>query len=286
MRYKFLRFPGGKPKAATLSYDDGVFADQRFSETITKYGLKCTFNVNNDILRADNYQKEQMEEIYLSRGHEVAVHGALHRAEGTMRPIEGIRDVLECRLELEKKLGIIVRGMAYPDTGITYFTNNASYEAVKAYLKSLDIKYARTLAGDNNLFALPSDWHAWMPSAHHKNPKILEYIDEFVSLDLSTKTYAARRQPRLFYMWGHSYEFDNDNNWDLLETICQKLSGNDEIWYATNGEIYDYVEGYNSLSYSADGTIVYNPNLFEIWFDVDGKLYSIKPGETIKIKEN
>jgi len=283
MRYKFLRFPGGKPKAVTLSYDDGVPEDRRFSDTITKYGIKCTFNLNNDELRKNNYQKAEIEEIFLSRGHEVAVHGAMHRAEGTLRPIEGIRDVLDCRLELESKLGIIVRGMAYPDSGITYFTNNADYESVKAYLKSLDIKYSRTLAGDNDLFALPSDWYAWMPTAHHKNPKIMEYAEEFVNLDLSTKTYCARRQPRLFYMWGHSYEFERDNNWNLLDEICEKLSGKDDIWYATNGEIYDYVEAYNSLSYSADGTIIYNPTLFEIWFDVDGKLYSIKPGETLKI---
>ena len=40
MRYKFLRFPGGKPKAVTLSYDDGVPEDRRFSDTITKYGIK------------------------------------------------------------------------------------------------------------------------------------------------------------------------------------------------------------------------------------------------------
>lgn len=85
-------------------------------------------------------------------------------------------------------------------------------------------------------------------------------------------------------MWGHSYEFERDNNWNLLDEICEKLSGKDDIWYATNGEIYDYVEAYNSLSYSADGTIIYNPTLFEIWFDVDGKLYSIKPGETLKIQ--
>lgn len=286
MRYQFLRFPGGKPKAVTLSYDDGPVADRRFSDTITKYGLKCTFNLNSDELRPNNnYQKEKLQEIYISRGHEIAVHGAWHRAEGTLRPIEGIRDVLDCRLELEEKLDMIIRGMAYPDSGITYFTNNANYESVKAYLKSLDIKYARTLGGDNNLFALPEDWYAWMPTAHHKNPKILEYIEEFTELDVSPKVYGARRQPRLFYLWGHSYEFDSDfdNNWELLEQICEKLSGNDEAWYATNGEIYDYVQAYNSLSYSADGTIIYNPTLFEIWFDVDGKLYSIKSGETIRL---
>jgi hypothetical protein len=75
-----------------------------------------------------------------------------------------------------------------------------------------------------------------------------------------------------------------NNNWEHMEEICRKLAFNDEIWYATNIEIYDYVTAYNSLRYSADGHIVYNPTLLKIWFVVDGAPYSIEPGETLKIQ--
>ncbi len=285
MRYRFLRFPEGKPKAVTLSYDDGFIADVRFAETLNKYGIKCTFNLNCVGDYKDRLTADEVRELLLAKGHEIAVHGRHHRAEGTLRPIEAIRDVLDCRLELEKEFGMIIRGMAYPDTGITYFTNDTSYEKVKSYLTELDIAYSRTLGGDNNLFRLPEDWHCWMPTAHHTNPELMEYIDEFLALDLSTKTYIARRAPRLFYLWGHSFEFDNNNNWELLDEICTRLAGNEDIWYATNMEIYNYVQAYNSLIYSADGEMVYNPTLYDIWFDVDGRLYSIKPGETIKITD-
>lgn len=284
MRYKFMRFPGGAAKAVTLSYDDGCAADVRFSDTISKHGLKCTFNLNSIKLR-QKLSDEQIKGLFLDRGHEIAVHGLNHRAEGSMRPIEGIRDVLDCRLELENRFGIIIRGMAYPDTGITVFANGATYESVKNYLTELDIVYSRTLGGDNNSFKLPSDWHAWMPTAHHNNPAIFDMIEEFVNLDLSPAVYCARRAPRLFYMWGHSYEFDSNNNWERLDEICDKLAGHDDIWYATNIEIYNYVTAYNSLVYSADGTIIYNPTLYEIWFDADGKIYKILPGETLKINE-
>ena len=81
-------------------------------------------------------------------------------------------------------------------------------------------------------------------------------------------------------MWGHSYEFRNADNWEHLEEICAKLGGKDDTWYATNMEIHDYVEAYNSLVYSADGRKVYNPTLIRIWVDVDGVLYDIAPGET------
>lgn len=278
-----MRYPGGKAKAVTFSYDDGVHQDKQLVEIFDKYGMKATFNLNCEFRRKEFFTAEELHEYFLSKGHEIAVHGANHRANGNLRPIEGIRDVLECRMELEKKCGTIIRGMAYPDSGITLFGNFGNYAQVKQYLTELDIAYARTLAGDNDLFMLPDDFHAWMPSAHHGNPRLMEYIDKFLSLDISPKAYHARRTPRLLYIWGHSYEFDRNDNWELAEKMCEKLSGNDELWYATNIEIYDYVQAYKSLRYSADGHMVYNPTLITVWMDVDSVLYSIKPGETITI---
>ncbi len=158
-----------------------------------------------------------------------------------------------------------------------------NYADIKQYLIELDIAYARTLGGDNDSFLLPQDFHAWMPTAHHDNPKIMVYIDKFLNLDISEKVYHGTRVPRLLYIWGHSYEFDEKNNWDHIEKICEKIAHNNEIWYATNIEIYDYVQAYKSLRYSADGHKIYNPTLLTIWIDAGSKLYSIQPGETICI---
>lgn len=284
MRYRFLRFPNGRERAVTFSYDDGNRADLKLLEIINKYNMKCTFNLNNDILRANEnvIKDDEVRELVLKNGHEVAVHGEMHRAPGMQRPIDGIKEVLNNRLELEKKYGGIIRGMAYPDSGIRIMQNGASYETIKGYLKNLDIAYSRTLGNDNDEFLLPADWYAWMPTCHHANPKIFEYIDKFLSIDFEN-LYGSNRFPRLFYMWGHSYEFNNADNWDLLEKICQKLGNNDNIWYATNMEIYNYVTAYNSLVYSADEKTIYNPTLYTIWFDIDGKGYKINSGEMLTI---
>jgi len=283
MRSVFMRYPGGKAKAVTFSYDDGVPQDKRLAEIFEKYKMKATFNFNCEALRKENFTKEEIKEYFLSKGHEIAVHGAFHRANGNTRPIEGIRDVLDCRLELEEKCDSIIRGMAYPDSGITLMGAMGNYEMIKQYLTELDIAYSRTLGGDNDLFMLPSDFHAWMPTAHHKNPEIMNYIDKFLNTDISTNAYHARRVSRLMYIWGHSYEFDRDNNWELIEEICSKLSFNDEIWYATNIEICDYVEAYKRLRYSADGHMIQNPTLQTIWLDVDRDLVLVKSGETVRI---
>ena len=285
MQSIFLRYPGGKAKAVTFSYDDNCESDKRLAELFYKYGLKGTFNFNGLSVRYKNpkYTDEEIQDIFLSKGHEIAVHGELHRPSGNLRPIEGIRDVLNCRIELEKRCGRIIRGMAYPDTGIRLMSVHTDYPSIKNYLTELDIVYARTLGGDNDDFLLPNDFHAWMPSAHHDNPKIMEYIDKFLGMDLSPRVYHSMRSPRLLYIWGHSFEFDRKDNWDHIEQICRRLSGNDEIWYATNIEIYDYVEAFKRLVWSADNSIVYNPTLKTVWLDIDGKEYVIKPDETLYI---
>ena len=286
MRYRFLRFPGGLYKAVTLSYDDGCKDDIRFSETICAHRLKCTFNINSGFIAEKegdwHLTREQIKKHLIDTGNEIAVHGKYHLAPGKQPPICGIRDVLECRTELENDFGMIIRGMAYPDSGITRFENGADYADIKHYLKDLGIVYSRTLGGDNDSFALPTDWHAWMPTAHHTNPELFGYIDKFLNEPMSS--YDASQTPGLFYLWGHSFEFENNKNWELLDKICSALSNKPDVWYATNIEIYDYVSAYDSLIFSADGSTVYNPTLLTVWFTEDGKLFSVKSGETLIIK--
>lgn len=289
-RYKFMRFPEGKEKAVTASYDDNLVQDKRLSDIFTKYGIKCTFNLNSAELRGDDgLTKEEVQKYILDRGHEIAVHGHSHRAPGTTRPVEGIREILDLRVELEKRYGIIIRGMAYPDCGVRLLSHDVKYDDVKQYLSHLDIAYSRTTKCKDE-FTLPEDWYNWSPTVHHNHPEIMEYIDRFLDIKLTDMEYYCSGDPRVFYFWGHSYEFDNDNNWDHIENVCEKLSGKDDIWYATNYEIYEYTHAYDSLIYSADGLIVHNPTAIDVWFCVDGfceggKVYSVKAGETINIEE-
>lgn len=281
MHYRFLRYPGGKTKAVTFSYDDGCRQDLRLARILCQYGIKGTFNINSSCLTArDNWHldADEIQTNILDAGHEVAVHGKYHMAPGLARPTDAIRDVLDGRMELEQAFGRIIRGYAYPDTGILAMENGASYENIRRNLQDLGIVYARTLGSDNNSFRLPSDWYAWMPTAHHANPNALSWAKEFVEVDVNAQ-YWANRYPRLYYLWGHSFEFGED--WGSLEALCKVLSGHDSIWYATNVEIYDYVQAWNHLVFSADGSLVHNPTRQTVWFHADGTDYCVQPGQTL-----
>jgi hypothetical protein len=85
------------------------------------------------------------------------------------------------------------------------------------------------------------------------------------------------------YVWGHSFEFDRKNNWELIEDFCKLMSGNEDIWYATNIEIMRYVKALKALEFSAKGDIVYNPTAITVWINVNGKALEVKGGETIRL---
>lgn len=48
-RLLFMRFPEGKAKAFTLSYDDGVDLDERLVALFDRHSLKATFNINSGL---------------------------------------------------------------------------------------------------------------------------------------------------------------------------------------------------------------------------------------------
>lgn len=271
MEYVFLRFPLFKDKAVTLSYDDGVTADKRFVEILNKYNIKCTFNVSTGL--APNEGRIHLDEMVdLYKGHEIAAHGKYHHSLAELSTQEAVCDVIDCKRELEYLTGERIIGMAYA---------SGSYDdTVVNILDMCGIKYCRTTKATYNFF-IPNDWLRLHPTCHHNYDKLFDLVEEFVTC--TQPIYYWARHAKLFYLWGHSYEFDNDNNWDRIEEFCKRVGNRDDIWYATNKEVYDYVEAFKQLEFFANGKKVYNPTSKTIYFDYFEGKYQIKPGETISL---
>lgn len=86
----------------------------------------------------------------------------------------------------------------------------------------------------------------------------------------------------LFYLWGHSYEFDTDNNWDLIEHFCEKTAHNPDVWYATNIEIYDYINSLNRLVIDVGTRTITNYSNIPLWIEIDREILKISPGRSIE----
>lgn len=278
----YIRFPNGLKKAVTLSYDDGVRQDRKLLKILNQYGLKCTFNINSGCFeptaKFDAAEGRMSEEEILAfvkdLPHEIALHGLYHEWDHLLPNNMMADEIIQDRKNLEKLTGKITRGMAYPFGAL----NDRLVEC----LKMCGIVYSRTTAASEN-FNLPEDWLRLNPTCHHSHPRLFELCDAFLNDN--------PKHALMFYLWGHSYEFDRNtetNSWERIEKFAEKMSGHSDIWYATNIEIYNYTEAFNRLLFSMDGSMVYNPNCIDIWFwkfDAchwgEEKDYCVKAGQTL-----
>lgn len=222
----------GKMKAVTFSYDDGIRQDMRLVELFNKYGMKATFNLNSGIqsdvspfinkeIVVHRMNIAGLKELYA--GHEIASHALTHANLVRVSP-ETVYNEVKTDMEiLSARFGQNVTGFAYPF--------GAYNDSVVDILKQCGVSYARTVKSSHN-FELPTDPLRLEATCHHNDPIIMDLIDKFLALKPET--------PQLLYIWGHSYEFDADNNWEHIETILQKLSGRDDIFYGTNREVLFY----------------------------------------------
>lgn len=272
MNRKLMRFPGGMAKAITLSYDDGMEQDEHLIDLLKKYDMKCTFNLVPGYFKKEkvvfpagevyrNVTEKKAIELYNDPHIEVANHGYNHKFYTTLSTAEMAEDVVECRKYLESNFKRVVKGMAYP---YGWYDDTV----VKTY-KMCGLWYSRTVNESHSL-DLPTEFLKWNPTCHHDDELLMEFAKQIVEMD-SKKI----EQPRLLYVWGHTYEFETNDNWSVIQGFMDYVSKKEDIWYATNGEIYEYVQAYNRLEISNDGKIINNPSRIPVWVDIDGKIYKI-----------
>ena len=265
--YLYLRYPGFLSKALTLSYDDGVVADLRLMEILNANGIKCTFNLNSGLFGlGTRLPEDKIIGHYVASAHEIAVHGYKHLALSALQAPALIAEILEDRKNLEALTGAPVTGMAYAYGDFD--------DRVVSLLADCGITYSRTVTS-TRAFSLPTKPLLWDPTCHHNDPRLMELAKRFAE----EKTY--RDEPALFYLWGHSYEFDekHNNNWEVIEEFAAYIGGREDIFYATNGEIMSYISAYNALVFDVDGRSVYNPTATDVYLHINEKDTVAKAGE-------
>ena len=275
-RFDRLLFPGGTAKAFTLSYDDGVNQDKRLIGIFDRYKVKATFNLGYGVLGykpegpfdISKVEKEEVKELY--RNHEVGGHGLYHSDLSSLGDPYMMYEIMEDKKELEGLIGKPLKMFAYP---FGLFN-----DGVKETLKKAGYKGARTVRSTYG-FDLPEDPFELDPTCHHNDERLMELAEHFVK--------GRSLRPEMFYVWGHGYEFDRDDNWEVIENLVSYMDENREgIWFATNGEILSYLEAYHRLEYSVDGSMIFNPTATDVWIGTSfHTVEHLKAGTLTHIKE-
>ena len=228
-------------KFLTFSFDDGTVEDRRLIALFDRYGLRGTFNLNSgkfgvrreivhEGIPVHHYVIEQEEAKTLYQNHEVAAHTVHHPNLVKISREEVIHEVADDCRALEELTGQQILGMAYPGAGLYY-----TQEVADIIRENTQIRYARGCK-NHHTFKLPENLMLWEPTCHQNDSQLLELGRAFVQAD-------ASEEDLLFYVWGHSFEFEKFKSWDLFEHFCEMMAGKPDIEYVTNGEVARYLLG-------------------------------------------
>ena len=274
MNKKLLDFvyPNGARKAVTLRFDDGPSADRKMVEMLNRYHMKATFYlVRSKLDSGYGVRADEVKELY--RGHEVANHTFSHKDPRKHKLSSEFieKDLADGKRAIEELVDTAVSGYAY----VCSTFGDIGADEYKRLLAKTGHRYA-IMGRENHCFEPDvSDRFDVGQSFRFTDGALIQKAEEFCALD--------EKRLSLMLVMAHTYEFDDPKyscDWEKTELFCKTVSDRADIWYATNGEVvgylFDVCEFLNSES-------MQNTTESTLYISVDGKIISLKSGETLKI---
>ena len=230
-------YPGGKKKAFNITYDDGILQDERFVALLNQYGIKGTFNLNSQLMQEEfSWIHPNGMEVkrlspdrakYLYDGHEVASHTLTHPYMRELSDEELYRQLKADKENLERLFGREVKGFAVP---FDYYDDR-----IAACAKLCGFTYARKSEFSGSFTPCADSYH-WKIGIYHIDPALTDFVAKFLN---------TQEELAVCQIIGHSYDLDAENLWGTMELICAAVAGRDDIWFCTNGELVDFLNGYS-----------------------------------------
>lgn len=222
----------------TTSWDDGTVTDLRLAELLEKYGIKGTFYIPKSY--PDNLLPKK-DIAPLGRRFEIGAHSVSHPDLTKISPAQAKREIEESKIYLEDLLGHSVAMFCYP--------RGRYNENIKKMVRNSGFVAARTC--NHGGFSSPVDPYEWHITLHASNGSPLMTVRIWwksrlwkVSALLNWETRAkllfdlALEKGGVYHIWGHSAEFETNNEWNKLDRVLKYISNREGVRYMTNGEVF------------------------------------------------
>jgi len=191
-------------------WDDGAVEDLTLSGILRKHGAKATFNLCSSYLQGFVPQNrnglqfmDKEQALAACQGFKVANHTTKHVSlpHVTMRDCKDA--VIRGRAELQDIFQQDVKGFVYPKAMLDRTAVKVVQQAGHLYGRGLD-SFCQTFTGGSR--------YTVRPHVNVRNGKFWKAYDE------------AKKGTRIFWFYGHSYEYKCTNDWLNLEFLIHKIS--------------------------------------------------------------
>jgi glycosyltransferase involved in cell wall biosynthesis/peptidoglycan/xylan/chitin deacetylase (PgdA/CDA1 family) len=235
----------------TTSWDDGDPLDLRVAELLTKYGLTGTFYVPRSGQRAVMHVSEIRE---LSKTFEIGGHTLEHVAIDRLSEGDARVQLSGSREWIEQLTGKDCRVFCFPGGKFRNKQLRLVREAGYQAARTVELLSTRSPQCVDGLWLIPTTVQVFPhgPSAYAKNalkrfsssvmfrPRVGLIARDWAAL-AKELFFRAIKRGGVFHLWGHSWEIEEQGQWENLEnflmTICR---WREELKGVTNSELCAY----------------------------------------------
>jgi peptidoglycan/xylan/chitin deacetylase (PgdA/CDA1 family) len=227
----------------TTSWDDGHPLDFRIASLLDKYGLKGTFYIPRTNIEHEVMSEQEI--LRLSRNNEIGGH-TLNHSNLSMIDIQFLKsEITGGKLWMDDLLGKHTTSFCYPKGLYSSVAKHVVKESGYTFARTVEL--LNTKIGDPflapttlQLFQHPATVYLINPIKRKGFIGILHFLkySQFKTT-LSHLTHKIldiiEQEGGVFHLWGHSWEIEQENLWDELETIiqiCSERPAFEKVWNA------------------------------------------------------
>ncbi len=232
---------GMKKVSVTTSWDDGHVLDVRLAALLKKYGIKGTFYISpNDREFSQDKLLTRNQVKAIAEDFEIGAHTMTHPQLPLVSDEEARKEIVDSKKYLEEVTGKPVTSFCYP--------RGAYKPKHVAMVKEAGVTLARTVelfhASYTNPLAMPTTRHAYLHWSVawpiFKKVGFKKFLSCYLNWDkLAIELFNQTPNGEVFHLWGHSWEVDNNKDWERLEKTLAAISKRAEVVYVTNRALYE-----------------------------------------------
>ena len=237
----------GQPLYVTTSWDDGHPLDLRLAEMLSKYAIPATFYIP---LKNDRDLVGSSEIRALGAQFEIGGHTVTHCDMRSLSADAGLEEILGCKQVIEQITGRACRSFCFPMGRYRTRHLDEVWNAGFRVARTVEIMSLDGPRMHHDLYVLPTTMQVLpirLASIFRNSARRMKLSNLICFLQVRRTSLLATAEALLlkglerggvFHLWGHSWEIEENGDWESLDSILELLSRyRDRVHFVTNEEL-------------------------------------------------